>query len=344
MADPEGDETYCNYDDANRLTRISNVRSDGSLIPGFRYQHDANGRRTVMRETDEEGNNYYTNYEYDSEGRFTSVIYLDGIATEFTYDRRSNIIERTYYVNKEVIGEVESEYDEGNRLLSMGDSDSNETGQYYYRARMYSPVQSRFLSNDPMGMVDGPNMYMYVRNDPINLRDPTGRWNVFWGPPMLINGGAGVSGECGGNFATFADCYYSFIDAGYDSSTAQEECAQICASAVDYGSGTGNGGGNGLPSPPAGAECGIDYIRIFGVIIGYEFWCNKKASTYIAEWCALAGGLSLVLSKFFPPLISISIACGAFSFHAAFCSLFFDAGVRYTQIGNAPPVPRCYSE
>ena len=56
-----------------------------------------------------------------------------------------------------------------------------ETGQYYYRARMYSPSQGRFLSNDPLGMVDGPNMYAYVQNDPVNHRDPTGmfRWRVL---------------------------------------------------------------------------------------------------------------------------------------------------------------------
>ncbi|QLH38090.1 MAG: hypothetical protein HWD60_02630 [Defluviicoccus sp.] len=34
----------------------------------------------------------------------------------------------------------------------------------------------RFLSPDPIGYGDGPNMYAYVRNDPSNRVDETGMW------------------------------------------------------------------------------------------------------------------------------------------------------------------------
>jgi hypothetical protein len=30
------------------------------------------------------------------------------------------------------------------------------------------------MQQDPAGMIDGPNMYAYVRNNPVNGRDPTG--------------------------------------------------------------------------------------------------------------------------------------------------------------------------
>jgi RHS repeat-associated protein len=41
------------------------------------------------------------------------------------------------------------------------------TGLYYYRARYYDPVRSRFVSEDPMGLVGGDtNFYVYVRNAP----------------------------------------------------------------------------------------------------------------------------------------------------------------------------------
>ncbi|MGH9462624.1 MAG: RHS repeat-associated core domain-containing protein, partial [Vicinamibacteria bacterium] len=49
-----------------------------------------------------------------------------------------------------------------------------ETGLYYYRARYYDPGTGRFISEDPMGFVDGPNLYAYVAGDPINRRDPSG--------------------------------------------------------------------------------------------------------------------------------------------------------------------------
>jgi RHS repeat-associated protein len=50
-----------------------------------------------------------------------------------------------------------------------------ESGLYYYRARYYNAVFGRFLQRDPAGMVDGPNVYGYVKNNPVNYRDPTGR-------------------------------------------------------------------------------------------------------------------------------------------------------------------------
>ncbi len=105
-----------------------------------------------------------------------------------------------------------------------------ETGQYYYRARMYSPQQGRFLSNDPLGMVDGPNMYMYVRNDPINARDPSGRWNPGWGNPMLYNGAAGAPDDlstCPNDptFETYWDCLSYAVTLPLD---AAEACHARC--------------------------------------------------------------------------------------------------------------------
>ena len=49
-----------------------------------------------------------------------------------------------------------------------------ETGLYYYRARYYDPEGGRFLETDPIGYKDGPNWYLYVANDPVNMRDPFG--------------------------------------------------------------------------------------------------------------------------------------------------------------------------
>ncbi|MCD4831138.1 MAG: RHS repeat-associated core domain-containing protein [Anaerohalosphaeraceae bacterium] len=55
----------------------------------------------------------------------------------------------------------------------------SETGQYYLRARQYSPYLSRFTSYDPiMGKFDQPltlHKYLYCGNEPLNMVDLTGR-------------------------------------------------------------------------------------------------------------------------------------------------------------------------
>jgi RHS repeat-associated protein len=50
-----------------------------------------------------------------------------------------------------------------------------EIGQYYYRARNYSPFDGRFTSQDPLGFAGRDmDLYRYVSNSPTILVDPTG--------------------------------------------------------------------------------------------------------------------------------------------------------------------------
>ncbi len=53
----------------------------------------------------------------------------------------------------------------------------SETGLYHYRARYYDPMSGRFLSEDPIGMAGGMNVYRYVDSNPINGTDPSGLWS-----------------------------------------------------------------------------------------------------------------------------------------------------------------------
>jgi len=58
--------------------------------------------------------------------------------------------------------------------LNFGGRENDLLGLYYNRARYYEPGTARFLSQDPLGILAGPNRYAYVRGNPVNRRDPYG--------------------------------------------------------------------------------------------------------------------------------------------------------------------------
>ncbi len=71
----------------------------------------------------------------------------------------------------------------GNDILYTGQLYDPETTNYYYRARYYNPQLGRFISRDPLSGAEfsqGTNLYAYVKNNPVNMTDPTGtEWQFF---------------------------------------------------------------------------------------------------------------------------------------------------------------------
>lgn len=87
--------------------------------------------------------------------------------------------------------------------------DNDGTGLYFYRARYYDPVLKRFISEDPIGLGGGLNLYGYANQAPTIFGDPLGlapvcsiihygspvqrgtfRENVK--PPKIMSNGSGV--------------------------------------------------------------------------------------------------------------------------------------------------------
>ena len=81
------------------------------------------------------------------------------------------VVERYEY---DVFGEPNRVGDVNNPYLFTGRRYDTETGLYYYRARYYSPEIGRFLQTDPVGYVEGLNLFTYVYNNPVNFVDPYG--------------------------------------------------------------------------------------------------------------------------------------------------------------------------
>lgn len=187
------------YDYENRLISVDN----GSVAT---YQYDALGRR-IRKITPVEDTRYYYDgarviEEHDQNGNLQAeYIYGNWIDDILWMKRYSN----AYFYHQNALGSVMAltdaqgevveyyEYDaygqptilsssfgplsssiSGNPYLFTGRRWDEETDLYYYRARYYDTETGRFLQRDPLGYVDGWNMYEYVGGNPVMKMDPLG--------------------------------------------------------------------------------------------------------------------------------------------------------------------------
>jgi len=62
----------------------------------------------------------------------------------------------------------------GYKTIRYSGKEMDACGLYYYGARYYAPWLQRWVSADPAGTVDGPNLYGFVGNNPIGYIDLNG--------------------------------------------------------------------------------------------------------------------------------------------------------------------------
>jgi len=70
--------------------------------------------------------------------------------------------------------------DWSNEILYCGYRRDAESALYHVRHRYYHPTLGRWVSRDPVGYVEGYNLYGYVADDPVGYVDPYGLGFLKW--------------------------------------------------------------------------------------------------------------------------------------------------------------------
>ena len=120
-----------------------------------------------------------TDYNQDGEQDVLTFVKDRQNSVRLILNEKSEVIQEASYSaygETQILERGHIKYKVENSFYYTSRELESETGDYYYRARYYSPVQGRFLSEDPIGFLSGDaNFYRYVKNQPINMRDPNGK-------------------------------------------------------------------------------------------------------------------------------------------------------------------------
>ncbi|MDU9005966.1 SpvB/TcaC N-terminal domain-containing protein [Sedimentitalea todarodis] len=133
----------------------------------------------------------------------SAALELDGFGAVISYEEYYPFGATSYQAGRDATETQRKTY----RYVAAEQDDI--TGLYHMGARYYAPWLGRWTASDPAGLVDGPNLYRYARNNPMRMSDRQGTDpddEVDVGPLRLRNIRIDVSGGVGttpGGFPMF---------------------------------------------------------------------------------------------------------------------------------------------
>jgi RHS repeat-associated protein len=139
------------YDGANTVQELTGASPSANLLTGL-------GVDELFQRT---------------EGAITRTLLADALGSVVALADSAGVVQTSYtyapYGATTVTGTA------SNNTSQFTGRENDSDGLYFYRARYYHPVMSRFVSEDPIGFAGGdPNLYGYTSGSPTNFNDPSG--------------------------------------------------------------------------------------------------------------------------------------------------------------------------
>jgi RHS repeat-associated protein len=171
------------YDALGR--RVQNFQGTSFLYDGQDSVLELAGATTVANRLIGSTDEFFS--RSDSSGSFTPLV--DGLGSVLALVDSNGTLQTSYVYDP--FGNTTAQGSTSSNPFQFTGRENDLTGLYYYRARYYSPVFNRFVSEDPAGFHGGDfNLYPYVRSSPANFKDPQGKFVI----PLII---AGIGGTIG---------------------------------------------------------------------------------------------------------------------------------------------------
>lgn len=102
------------------------------------------------------------------------------------------------------------------------------TGYIHFLYRLYDPKTSSFITQDPLGLEGGPNLYAYVKNNPASLFDLFGLLDSGTGYTSIFDIGKEIFSDVASAFNNVCSCFSSIGETLFGpSSTPPKEAKSI---------------------------------------------------------------------------------------------------------------------
>ena len=217
---PNGERLTLGYDGANRLVHLIHASELGATREAT-YRYDGLGRRISKTVRHTSGTTATTHYGWDgdrivreeTDNQRTTVVYEPGsfvpmlriddtqqgqVLSAYITDALGTPMQLVtpngqprWLAEPDDWAAVKNQRAVRNvtqPIRFQGQWHDEESGLYYNRHRYYDPQQGRYISQDPIGLNGGTNLYGYVAN-PTGMVDPLGLEGECIGRGMVLRDG-----------------------------------------------------------------------------------------------------------------------------------------------------------